>query len=565
MKCAICNKILNTKRSLINHIKIHNISAEKYYINYLGLKGLCLICKKPTRFISLIKGYKEYCSNSCALRSQKSRQRYQQTCLKKYGVSHISQSPIIKQKRRETCLKRYNTPCALQSLSAKNKTKETCLRKYGTESSNQSEEVKQKKINSFIAHFGVACNFQANVTKEKIKNTCTNLYGTPYFLQSEYAKKKIKETCLKKYGVENPGQSEEVKQKKLKTHLSNFLPIVKNILKKLDLTLVEDYTGARNDLEVICNLCGTRFSTVYFNIYQGCGRCPKCYPSATSIGEQNLKEFIKKLGFRIEKNNKTIIYPYELDIYIPEKKIAIEYNGLYWHSDIFKDKLYHLNKLKLCNEKGIRLVQIFEDEWLIKQDIVKARLRQILNVSNAKRVHARQCFIKEISARVKNEFLEKYHLQGKDSSTVKLGAFYDGKLVATMTFSKGSIAKGSKFKEKVWELNRFCSNYDYHIPGIASKLLIYFKRNYEWTEIFSYADRRWSIGNLYYKLGFELEKETRPNYWYIKSMQRIHRFSLRKRLDEPKDVPESILRAKEGYMRIWDCGHLKFNIIKGII
>jgi len=89
--------------------------------------------------------------------------------------------------------------------------------------------------------------------------------------------------------------------------------------------------------------------------------------------------------------------------------------------------------------------------------------------------------------------------------------------------------------------------------------------NYEWKEIFSYADRRWSNGDLYYKLGFELDSITKPNYWYSnRNLNRIHRFNLRKKPNEPKDIPEYIIRSKEGYYRIWDCGHLKFKIVKGI-
>jgi len=128
-----------------------------------------------------------------------------------------------------------------------------------------------------------------------------------------------------------------------------------------------------------------------------------------------------------------------------------------------------------------------------------------------------------------------------------------------MTFSVGNISKGSKSIEGIWELNRFCSNSKYHIPGIAGKLLKYFERNYEWKEIFSYADIRWSTGNLYYQLGFELEKTTEIGYWYVKNFNRIHRFNLRKTKDEPKDIPEWKLRNEQGYYRIWDCGKLKFN------
>jgi hypothetical protein len=154
--------------------------------------------------------------------------------------------------------------------------------------------------------------------------------------------------------------------------------------------------------------------------------------------------------------------------------------------------------------------------------------------------------------------LNKYHIQGKDNSNIKLGAFYNNELISVMTFSLGSIAKGSKSIKGIYELSRFCSNYNYHIPGIASKLLTYFKQNYDWKEIFSYADRRWSNGNLYKKIGFQLWSITKPNYFYIKGLNRIHRFNLRKRPDEPKDITEWVLRQNEGYYRVYDCGHLKF-------
>jgi len=252
----------------------------------------------------------------------------------------------------------------------------------------------------------------------------------------------------------------------------------------------------------------------------------------------------------------------EIDIYIPYKKIAFEFDGLYWHSELKSNDPVnnHLQKTNLCKEKGIQLIHIFEDEWIFKKEIVKSRLKQILRINqNVVRIHARKCEIKEIEPKVKNEFLEKFHIQGKDASKIKLGAFYDNELISVMTFGKGNISKGSKAIEGIWELNRFCSNNNYHIPGIAGKLLSHFKKNYEWKEIFSYADRRWSTGNLYYKLGFELDHITNPNYWYLKGFERIHRFNLRKTKDEPKDIPEWILRQKEGYLRIWDCGNLKFS------
>ena len=131
-----------------------------------------------------------------------------------------------------------------------------------------------------------------------------------------------------------------------------------------------------------------------------------------------------------------------------------------------------------------------------------------------------------------------------------------------MTFSPGNISKGSLSQDSVWELNRFCCDYNYRVIGIASKLLSYFKTNYEWSRIFSYADRRWSTGKVYQTLSFSLIKKTNPNYWYIKGDKRFHRFGLRKTKDDPIDIPEHIIRLKEGYVRLFDCGSLKFEMVK---
>ena len=178
-----------------------------------------------------------------------------------------------------------------------------------------------------------------------------------------------------------------------------------------------------------------------------------------------------------------------------------------------------------------------------------------------KKIYGRKCTIEEISANIKNEFLDKFHIQGKDTTKIKLGAFYNNELISVMTFGQGNISRGGDpSKPLIWELSRFATKY--HIIGIAGKLLKYFQRNYSWETIYSYADLRYSNGNMYYKLGFSLKHQSSPTFFYLKDSKRIHRYNLRKRSDEPKDIPEWKLRSDEGYYRIWDCGHLKFVLNK---
>jgi len=323
------------------------------------------------------------------------------------------------------------------------------------------------------------------------------------------------------------------------------------------------YINAKTKLELICSNNHT-YNVSWDNWSTKNNRCPICNSNGVSVAEKLLFKTISSYynNTLIIENDRSIITPYELDIVIPDKKIAIEYCGLYWHSELAgKDRNYHLNKLNLCNEKGYKLITVFEDEWLLKKDIVISRLKNILGIDdNITRLYARLCVVKEISTNEASTFCSKYHLQGYNGSSIKLGLFYDNELVSVMTFSKQSISKGSYHTNGVWELQRFCSKTNHIIIGGSSKLLKYFERTYQWKKIISYADRRWSDGNLYDKLNFKFEYYTKCNYWYFSEREyprRRHRFTLRKSSSMVTGT-EWQNRINEGWDRIWDCGNLKY-------
>lgn len=324
--------------------------------------------------------------------------------------------------------------------------------------------------------------------------------------------------------------------------------------------ITDYYEGCNQKLHLICPN-GHDYHVTWDNWNHNGSRCPKCNVVGTSIQENSIVEFLKTVYKNdIVTNSYDIIPPKELDIVLPDINLAIEYCGIYWHSELAgKDRLYHLNKLNECNKKGLNLLTIFEDELIFKKDILESVLKNKAGVSKNK-IYARKCHVKEITTLQAREFCEQNHLQGYTGSSIKLGLFYDEALVSVMTFSKQSIAKGQKHKANYWELARFCNKINHQVVGGASKLLKYFERNYNWEKITSYADRRWSDGSMYYKLGFNFEKFTKPNYWYFKnsSIDRIHRFALRKRPDEPKDKTGWGLRQSQGYNRIWDCGNYRF-------
>ena len=343
---------------------------------------------------------------------------------------------------------------------------------------------------------------------------------------------------------------------------SSFSEIVASFSKEGYTVLSEPYEYKNNKgyIEFVCP--NGHSGRIKVNNWKSGHRCTSC-SHIVSKQETEIAEFLAdKLD--IIRHDRTIIPPFELDIVVPSKKMAIEYCGLYWHTEgMGKDKNYHLNKLNLCEDAGYRLITIFEDEWKYKKDIVKSRLKHILGISDCERVFARKCKIREIDNKTKNEFLERNHLLGKDVSSVRLGAFYGDRLVSVMTFSRGSVAKNN-INPDSYELVRFCSDIDLHVVGIASKLLKYFKKNYFDGKIFSYSDKRWSDGGLYKSLGFEKYGDVSPNYWYVVGDTRSHRFNFRKSaLKEKLNAFNDVLTEYEnmflnGFDRVWDCGNVKW-------
>lgn len=560
IKCEICKIEFESYNSFTIHVpKIHNVTNLDYYKTYIGdNKCKNLNCLNETEFISFSKGCRKYCSRKCsAIGSLEDRKN---TCLEKYGVDHPLKSDIIKSKTKNTNLEKYGVEYTHQNPEIFKKVKYTWENKYGVENISQLAIIKDKKVKTSLNNFGVENPMQSEKVRLKLQNTIMNLYGVDNFSKTSEYKIKVKNTLINKYGI---NYNKIIQNKLLKIRRHKNKENLYKMLNYLDLDIldIDEYLNNKSKIKFKCKVCNHIIENTWNHIQQGYN-CPKCNPRVSNVSkiEKEILEYLKSIiNDQIVENDRSILNGKELDIFIPSKNIAIEFNGLYWHSEEHgKDKNYHLNKTLECERQNIRLIQIFEDEWIFKKDIVMDRLSYIIGNYTNKTIYARKCIIKEISTNEKNNFLKENHIQGKDNSSIKLGAFYNDELISVMTFSSGNISKGSKNLSNIWELNRFCTKKGIRCIGIASKLLTHFKRTYNWNEIFSYADKRWSTGKLYKKLGFELNHSTVPNYWYVKGLKRIHRFNLRKNENDPKDIPEYIIRNKEGYLRVWDCGHYKF-------
>ena len=236
-------------------------------------------------------------------------------------------------------------------------------------------------------------------------------------------------------------------------------------------------------------------------------------PTWTSKGETEIKEFIEGLGFETYKGkNRKLLEGKEINLIIPSLKIAIEYNGLYYHTEnMGKNSVYHLNKTLACNQLGYKLIHIFEDEWVVNKELVKSKLKHILGVSDGYKIGARKTVIKKISKEDKSYFLDGCHIQGNDKSDIFYGAYYGDILVGVMTFN--SQRNMTKNVEGEYELSRYATRQGYTISGLASKVLKQFITDYSPKSIISFADRRWTLdgnNNMYTNYNFNYTRRK----WY---------------------------------------------------
>ena len=317
-----------------------------------------------------------------------------------------------------------------------------------------------------------------------------------------------------------------------------------------------EYQNANSKLDVICKY-GHKYKVTYAKFKSG-RRCPIC-AKHISKAELEISNFIKSNNITIKQGDRTQITPYELDVYVPSQKLAIEYCGLYWHNDERKPRNYHRVKLDKCTEKGIRLITIFEDEWINQPHIVKSRLLQILG-KTPNRLYARKCTIKELTPKLANAFYRANHLQGATRGKLHVGLYNDEQLVQAMSIGSPSRAHTNKGLE----LKRLATKTEYSVVGGGSKLLKYCIRKFD-QPIRSHNDLRWGkyTDSVYEQLGFVKLTESKYTPHYVKGIQRFRNQNLRKtKAEQLTGKTEFELRSEQGYTRIWDCGHQTWEINK---
>ena len=520
VKIKVNNKHISKYRELgyvcktndIIEIKVEDLSYGSKSI----IEAVCDICGNEKKIM-----YRDYLTNK-----------------KNHNLfSCSSKCSVIK--REKTTIERYGVNHHMQIDHIKEKIKNTNLERYGVKNHMEVENIKEKIKNTNLERYGVECNLQLDYIKEKIKNTNLERYGTEYPSQSEYIKKKTRLNNKDKWGSISYTSSERYH---LKTKIGNDINY-------------DSYIGDRISL-FNCDLGKNhKFEISSYNylhrVKSNTPLCTVCNPigDSQSIKEKELFEFINSIY------NSEIIQSYrdglEIDIYLPELKLGFEFNGLFWHSEKYRENNYHINKTNYFKESGIRIIHIWEDDWDYKRNILESQIKNWLGLTENK-IFARKCHVREIEdSKIVTKFLEENHIQGKVNSNLKLGLYYGDDLVSLMTFDH---FEGRKRMNKYnWNINRFCNKIDHNIIGGASKLFKYFLKNYDVKRVISYSDNDWSEGILYEKLGFNKVSESKPDYKYISEGIRVHKSRFRKSVT---GFSESKLKL----LKIWDCGKSKWEI-----
>lgn len=318
------------------------------------------------------------------------------------------------------------------------------------------------------------------------------------------------------------------------------------------------YLNSKSKVSIACPVHGEFMQTPNAHLNgHGCLLCAR--ENTASKGEDELYEYISSLTADVVRHSRTVIGPLELDLFIPSRMLAVEYNGIYWHSygsNESEDKLYHARKYQQCADKGIQLIQITEDEWAdhTKRLIIKSKLSHLLG-ETPHIIYARNCTVRRPSNDDYVEFMEANHIQGSRDARHIIALVNNNRYVAMGSFNK--YMNG-------FEIIRYACSRNTHVVGGFSKILDRFNSEQHPNYVISYADRRYSNGNLYIKCGFKLAKVCSPNYRYVRdgmtySRQRFQKHKLRGKLDKYDDsLTESDNMFNNGYRRLWDAGHFKF-------
>lgn len=291
--------------------------------------------------------------------------------------------------------------------------------------------------------------------------------------------------------------------------------------------------------------------------------CPQCSANSYSSGpEHEMAEHLRSLGLNVQQTVRSLVPRTEFDIYLPDYKLAIEFNGLFWHSEAFKVRDYHRTKLEKARSVDVRLLQIWEDEWHANKDLVLRMIEHKIGVSRQPRVYGRQTSRVEVLWPEAQEFLDSHHIQGAVRGSYYLGLRdKEGTLVALMVLRREANGE-------VLNILRYATSAT--VIGGFTKLMSWAESTYRPRKLITFSDNCISDGELYGSTGFVAEAELAPDYRYLVRGERKHKFNyqLKRFRDDPnlqwvEGATEVDLAILNKLHRIYDAGKVRWVKVVG--
>lgn len=459
-------------------------------------------------------------------------------------------------KTERTNLKKYGTKSCLSNEDVKNKIKQTNIEKYGGNSSLSSPEVRLKGNLKMIDLYGVDSPLQSSELKSKRDQTMLDRYSTNSWFSTEDYRQKMKD----KYGHVNPMKVPDIVDKAKKTQIDNKLNIILERLKTYEFVNYESFDTESQRFILVCNSCENKFSIIRNGLCaymkSNVNSCPTCnYKNRfRSKPERELFDWLNSLDTNLTITSNIKFNKTEVDIFIEELNLAIEFNGLYWHSERHKENDYHLKKSEMLESLGISLIHVWEDDWNLKKDILKSILQSKISPV---RIGARKTKIEIVNYKEAKKFHDNYHLDGNGIGSYHIGLYVNNDLISCATFGKSRYDKNYQ-----WELVRYTTKNNYSVIGGFSKLLKKFKDDNSPKSLMTYKKLDLGTSNIYQKIGFFKIKRTNPNYFWIVDDIRKNRQNYQKhKLKITTDETAVDYMHRLGYFRIFDSGNDSFGII----
>lgn len=516
-------------------------------------------CNKCTQYKIAKSKFDDYCSLECYRTDPEGYKKQQGVMLERYGATNAQQVQEFADKRKQTILEEYGVDHIMKLDEFKQKVLNT---KESKDPGRKKAMEKTRFTN--IKKYGTSTYAESLIPL----NTRELMMDKEWIIQNWVIQYKPLSVIAEELGI-----SATTFYRHIHSHNINRDQLRYDILNKLKTIHNGDYSLFKSKewlSEMICNQ-GWGINDIAYIIGCSSGSVRKHTTEfgIVSINKKSRGVSSYELGIRdvinknytgpIRYNDKTVIYPQEIDIYLPELNLGIEVNGITYHSECIggKDRSYHLSKHNKCEQLGIHLVQIWGCEWENNQDIVKSRLISLLGKNKV--IHARKCSVVELSNQQSKEFFESNHLQGYTIQSVCYGLVFDGNIVAAMSFGTNRFGGDEQY-----ELLRYCNVVYHNVIGGAGKLFKHFVKQFDPEGVISYSTVRWNTGNLYTNLGFELISRSAPGYYYFHTNNAnkiFHRVQFQKHKLESKlesfdpNLTEFQNMINNGFDRIWDCGN----------